>query len=207
MSITWHTSRLFFETPELHAELVRIVAMYCTHVVKWEGNRWLKTSAVLHLLLQACYYMQNIWRHPGPVPMDQRQRYASMVTQFTKAWGALGWSVPVWVHWLVCHSGAHLQRWGNFIKFSSIPTEWRNKSCKMDIRHCFQGSKLSKPYVTRWGLRHALHLDALVWGIRGCGLGKRVWVERGSSLACNACGRSIVHVSTCRYISCDVQYG
>ena len=99
----------------------------------------LKTSAVLHLMLQACYYMQKIWRHVGPVPMDQRQRYASMVTQFTKAWGALGWSVPVWVHWVVCHSGAHLQRWGNFIKFSSIPTEWRNKSFKMDIRHCFRG--------------------------------------------------------------------
>ena len=161
-----NASRLFFETPELHAELVRIVAMYCTHVVKWEGNRWLKTSAVLHLMLQACYYMQKIWRHVGPVPMDQRQRYASMVTQFTKAWGALGWSVPVWVHWVVCHSGAHLQRWGNFIKFSSIPTEWRNKSFKMDIRHCFQGWKLSKPYVTGWGLRHALHLDALDWGIR-----------------------------------------
>ena len=26
-----NASRLFFETPELHAELVRIVAMYCTH--------------------------------------------------------------------------------------------------------------------------------------------------------------------------------
>ena len=134
--------------------------------MRWEGNTWLKTSAVLHLMLQACYYMQKIWRHVGPVPVDQRQRYACMVTQFPKAWGALGWSVPVWVHWVVCHSGAHLQRWGNFIKFSSIPTEWRNKSFKMDIRHCFQGWKLSKPYVTRWGLRHALHLDALDWGIR-----------------------------------------
>ena len=61
--------------------------------------------------------------------------------------------------------GAHLQRWGIFIKFSSIPTEWRNKSFKMDIRHCFQGWKLSKPYVTRWALRHSLHLDALDWGI------------------------------------------
>ena len=101
-----NASRLFFETPQLHAELVRIVAMYCTHVVRWEGNRWLKTSAVLHLMLQACYYMQKIWRHVGPVPMDQRQRYACMVTQFTKACmggigvecsglGALG-GVPQW---------------------------------------------------------------------------------------------------------------
>ena len=40
-------------------------------------------------------------------------------------------------------------------------------------------------------------------GASGCGLGKRVWVERGSGLACNACGRSIVHQSTCRCISCD----
>ena len=158
--------RLFFETPELRAELVRIVTMYCTHVVRWEGNRWLKTSAVLHLMLQACYYMQKIWRHVGPVAMDQHQRYACMVTQFTKAWGALGSSVPVRMHWVVCHSGARLPRWGNFIKFSSVLTERRNKSFKMDIRHCFQGWKLSKPYVTRRGLRHALHLDALDWGRR-----------------------------------------
>ena len=36
----------------------------------------------------------------------------------------------------------------------------------MDIRHGFQGWKLSKPYVTKLGLRHSLHLDALDWGIR-----------------------------------------
>ena len=98
--------------------------MYCTHVVRWEGNSWLRISAVLHLMFQACYYMQKIWHHVGRVPMDQRQRYVSMVTQCTKACKALGWSIPVWVHWLVCHSGAHIQRWGNFITFSSIPTEW-----------------------------------------------------------------------------------
>ena len=126
---------------------------------------WLRTSAVLHHMLQACYYMQKIWRHVGPVPMDQRQRYACMVAQFTRAWKALGRSVAVWVHWVVCHSGAHLQRRGNFMKFSPMPTEWRNKSFKMYIRHCFQGRKLSKPYVTRWGLRHSLHLYALDWGI------------------------------------------
>ena len=137
----------FFGTPKLHAELVHVVAIYCPHVVRWEGNRWLRTSAVLHLMLPASYYMQEIWRHVGPISMDQRQRYACMVAQFTKAWEALGWSVPVWVHWLVCHSGAHPQRWGNFIEFSSIPTEWRNKSFKMDICHCFHGRKLSKPYV------------------------------------------------------------
>ena len=85
-----NASRLFFETPELHAELVRIVAMYCTHVVRWDGNRWLKTSAVVHLMLQACYYMQKIWRHVGPLPTDQRQHYACMVTQFTKPRGHWG---------------------------------------------------------------------------------------------------------------------
>ena len=80
-----NASRRFFETPELHAKLVRIVAVHCTNVVSWEGKRWLRTSVVLHLMLQACYYMQNIWRHVGPIPMDPRQRYACMVAQFTKA--------------------------------------------------------------------------------------------------------------------------
>ena len=158
-------SRLFFETPELHAELVRIVAMYCTHVVGGEGIRWLKTRAVLSLMLQACYYMQLIRRHVGPVPMEKRQLYACMVTQFTKARGALAWSVPAWVHWVVCYSGAQLQRWGNSVKRFSIPEEWKNRSLEMDIRRCCQGWKLSRPYVTRCGLRHALHLDFLDWGI------------------------------------------
>ena len=67
--------RLFFETPELHAELVRIVAVHFTHVVRWDGNKWLKISAVLHLVLRVCYYMQKIWRHVGFVPMEMRQRY------------------------------------------------------------------------------------------------------------------------------------
>ena len=103
-----NASRLFFETPELHAELVRIAAMHCTHVVRWEGNRWLRTTAVLHLMMQAYYYVERIWRHVGPVPMDQRQSYTCIVAQFTKAWKALGSNIPVWVHWPVCHSGAHL---------------------------------------------------------------------------------------------------
>ena len=146
--------------------------------MRWEGKRWLKTSDILHLMLHACYYMQKVWRHVGSVPMDQRQQYACMVTQFTKAWGALGWSVPVWVHWVVCYSGAHVGRWRNCIKVSSISTEYRNKRFNIDNRHCFQAWKLSKPYVTRWGLRHALHLAALDWSIPFCfwegGLGREV---------------------------------
>ena len=54
-----NASRLCSETPELHAEWVRIVAMYSSHIVRWEGNRWLRISDVLHLMLQACYYMQK----------------------------------------------------------------------------------------------------------------------------------------------------
>ena len=156
--------------------------MYHTHVVRWEGKRWLRTSAVVHLMLHTCYCMQTVWRHVNPVPMDMRQCYVCMVTHFTKAWKALGWSVLVWLHWVVCHSGAHFQSWGNFIKFSSIPTERRNKAFKMDIGHCFQGWKLSKPYVTRWGLRHSPHLDALDWGI-GLWFGQKSWGREGIKVA------------------------
>ena len=46
-----NASRLIFKILELHSQLVHIVAMYCTHVVSWEGIRWLKTSVVLHLML------------------------------------------------------------------------------------------------------------------------------------------------------------
>ena len=36
----------------------------------------------------------------------------------------------------------------------------------MDFWHYFQGFKLSKPYVNRWGLEQSLALGALDWGIR-----------------------------------------
>ena len=137
-----NASRLFFGTPEFHAKVVRIVAMYCTHVVRWGGKGWLKTGAVLHIMLQAFYYMQKIWRHVGPVPMDQRQRYACMVAQFTKAWGALGWSVPVWVHGVVCHRGAHLQRGGGVIKLSCppFPRNGRTKVLKSTSAIVYKGA-------------------------------------------------------------------
>ena len=35
----------------------------------------------------------------------------------------------------------------------------------MDIRHCFQGWNLGKPYLTRGGLRVAIALDGLDWGL------------------------------------------
>ena len=36
----------------------------------------------------------------------------------------------------------------------------------MDVRHCYQGWKLSKLYMTTWGLKQFIQLDALDWGLR-----------------------------------------
>ena len=55
---------------------------------------------------------------------------------------------------------------GGLSKVSSIPSEFCNQGFKMDVRHCYQGWKLSKPYMTTWGLKQCIQLDALDWGLR-----------------------------------------
>ena len=55
--------------------------------------------------------MQKVGRHVGPIPMYMRQCYVCMVAQCTNARKPLWWSFLVWVHRVVSHSGAHLQRW------------------------------------------------------------------------------------------------
>ena len=165
-TIDINCARLFIETPELHAQLVAIVQRHCHLLVRWEGRQNVCVHVVLRLMLQSLWHMHKVWRFVGRVPLATCIDYEAHVTRFGKAWEALGCSVPVWVHWCVCHSAPLLMKWHNLAKFSSIPTEWRNQGFKMDIRHCFQGFKLSKPYVTRWGLKHSLVFDALDWGIR-----------------------------------------
>ena len=49
--------------------------------------------------------------------------------------------------------------------FSSIPTERRNVEFKMDVRHCYKGWKISRPYACTLGFAHVLNLSALEVGL------------------------------------------
>ena len=78
----------------------------------------------------------------------------------------LCWKPAHWCHWVLVHSVQVAKLWRNFSIFSSIPTERRHIEFKMDIRHCFQGYKLSKAALTKRFAQHLLEMDALDMGLR-----------------------------------------
>ena len=55
---------------------------------------------------------------------------------------------------------------GGVVKIFIHPQQISQSGFKMDVRHCYQGWKLSKPYMTTWGLKQCIQLDALDWGLR-----------------------------------------
>lgn len=158
---------MFCRSVSAHATLVALLATSMTACCCWpmSGKR-IRVHLVVQQLLKALHGMHNVWRTPGAMDGATQARYAVDVHRFAECWRALGWDVPTWVHWAIVHSRSTLRRWQTFLKFSSIPSELRNQGFKQDIRHCYQGWKLSSPYMTRWGLKNAIHLDSLDWGLR-----------------------------------------
>ena len=161
------TSLLLLRDAKLQQQLLDSVATGAMGTVQWDGtDRWLPVHRVVKLLLDALVYMNRVWRQRCRVSPEVCQVYADRVAVVGGVWRTLKWTVPTWVHWVLVHSTAVLRRWGGLFKFSSIPSEFRNQGFKMDVRHCYQGWKLSKPYMTTWGLKQCIHLDALDWGLR-----------------------------------------
>ena len=89
--------------------------------------------------------MHQIWQHREAVPVPMLEQYDTWVGQFANCWQALTWKPTVWVHWVAVHSAAHLRMHGNLHIFSSIPTERRHQGFKRDLRHAFQGWKITRP--------------------------------------------------------------
>ena len=161
------TARLFLRDAELQSLLVATVETPTMGQLRWRGTgRWIPVHRVVRLLVGALVYLHAVWRQRERASVEVCHQYEEHVYQLAGAWETFRWTVPTWVHWTIVHSTAVLKRWGNFVKFSSIPSEFRNRGFKMDVRHCFQGWKLSKPHITAWGLKHSINLDALDWGLR-----------------------------------------
>jgi hypothetical protein len=136
------------------------------HKVQLEaGAPGLAIDMVVRTLFLVLCQMAQVWKKVGTLTMEDVAWYSQRVVSFSKIWKALGWSVPVWTHWVIRHSSWVARQWRTFSLFSTIPLEFRNGPFKMDIRHCFQGWKLGKPYLTRGGLKVAIGLDGLDWGL------------------------------------------
>ena len=162
------TAQAFLASPGRHAQLVALVKDHLGVVPIAGGPPF---HAVLRSLFSALAFMNQMWRAKNGF---QWQQYAQAVEHFVSAFRGLGSKPAVWLHWVCCHSTEIARLYGNFYLFSTIPTERRHVSWKMDIHHSFQGWKLKAPHLARRGLTHSHALDALDNGLR-------LWLaERGT---------------------------
>jgi hypothetical protein len=161
------TALLLLRNAKLQQQLIDSVAAGAMGTVEWDGSgRWLPVHRVIKLLVDALVYLNAVWRQRTRVTPEVCRVYQDRVVVVAGVWRTLKWTVPTWMHWIFCHSTAVLRRWGGLAKFSSIPSEFRNQGFKMDVRHCYAGWKLSRPYMTTSGLKQCVQLDALDWGLR-----------------------------------------
>jgi hypothetical protein len=167
------TARLLCEQIHYGVAIVDLVREASTvYWVEMNGTRvkvWVPVAAIFRSL----FLLHRGWRTKTPFTDAEVRTYVGAVEQFGHAWKALGWTVPTWVHWTIRHSALVAKTWRNFYVFSSIPTERRHQEFKMDVRHCFQGWKLSKPYLTWRGLVHVLRLAALDVGLQQWAMRRR----------------------------------
>jgi hypothetical protein len=167
------TAQVFLSSSARHAELVTLVEDHLG-VVRVDGEPvGPPFHALLRSLFSALAFMNKCWRSKEGFKWQQ---YAVAVDEFARAFRALGWKPAVWLHWVCCHSTELARLYGNFFIFSTIPTERRHVSWKMDIRHSFQGWKLKAPHLARRGLTHSHALDSLDIGVR-------IWLAEGGEPA------------------------
>ena len=96
----------------------------------------------------------------------QLKLYIDAVDLLRKTWTTLGWKPRAWVHWICAHSSFYMATYRSISTFSSIPTEHRHQTFKMDLVHAFEGWKFKNPVLTQCWLSRVVQLDALDQGLR-----------------------------------------
>ena len=151
-------SKLFLSTPDRSIRLVQAVRSHLQKKVMYKGS--LSGFQVpLHVILtnlQSCY---GIWRKQGILGALDIQNYEMWVREFGEAWQSVGWKSTPWLHWMVVHSTAIVKKHCTIRLYSSIPTEYRHRSFKLDIQHSFLGNKLTRPMFMQRGFGHVLSLN------------------------------------------------
>ena len=134
------------------------------HTVPFDGRNP-SLHVVVRVLLFSLTALYKAWQHKQYLTPVMLTHYDEHLNRFTEAWRALSWKPTIWVHWVSAHSSFFMRHHLSLYLFSSIPTEKRHQNFKMDLRHCFQGWKLSRSYLHGRGLVHVVNLSALDLGL------------------------------------------
>ena len=112
-------------------------------------------------LLRNMRSLYAFWRQKTPWTNGQVQEAKSNCRKSGQAWLKLGWKSTPWVHCIVAHCAAVLQKYGNLYFFSTIPAEHMCKPFKLAVKNSMCGRCLRRPRVSRRGLTHVLNTETL----------------------------------------------
>ena len=150
-------TKIFMSQPDL---ITRIGKAVRTHVVKkvpYKGGN-VNFYVPLHVVLTNFFQCHSIWHKQCMLDPKDIENYGRLCTEFGEAWSALSWKSTPWVHWMVVHSTSLLKKHRTIRLFSSVPTEYRHRTFKLDIQHSFLGNKLTRPMFAQRGFAHVLSL-------------------------------------------------
>ena len=158
--------KLFLQDTNSQLTLVGIVEKHSAdRVVQWEGGRSIKVHAAVRILLKTLFQIHSFWIQRTILSPEQQNSYHVAVVTLTNAWKSLSWKPTVWVHWVCAHSSFYVRTHRSLYSFSSIPTEYRHQTFKMDLRHAFEGWKFQNPLLTARWLTRVVDLNALDQGL------------------------------------------
>ena len=158
--------KMFLSNPVQHASLVAIVSKHGSDKsVVWDG-RGVNFHTVIRILLRAAHTLHALWNQKAMLGNPDLAQYIESISLLHKSWVSLNWKPTVWLHWVCAHSTFYMSKYRSICSFTSIPTEHRHQSFKMDLRHAFEGWKFKNPHLTQRWLCRVVDLDALDQGLR-----------------------------------------
>lgn len=160
------TARLLVETVSYHSALSELLKKHCPNLtVPWDPPRVIPAHLALALALRALHVLHALWRKKDPLTDSDVSLHEKSAHNLAKAWKAFNWKVTPWIHWTTSHSTHFAKKYKSIYLFSSIPTEMRHKTFKLDVRHAFLGGRRKAPARCAKGLTKLLDNDALDKGL------------------------------------------
>lgn len=158
--------KVFLSDPAQHASLVAIVAKHGLEKTILFDDRHMAYHAVFRILLRSIHTVHFFWNKKEMLHDSDLRVYIDSIDLFRKCWTSFSWKPTVWVHWVCAHSSFYMATYRTLSSFTSIPTEHRHQTFKMDLRHAFEGWKFKNALLTKRWLCRVVELDALDQGLR-----------------------------------------